>query len=146
MLDPESTENQLFEAAKKKILIQFYPDRGEPKMKFAEAKKAISAFAKLSNNQVRTIELMIYYVELGVQFTNDYGDMYESFYNSMESTYQTTLQKIAADGTGGLYHMFREKLMAIVDNTQNVGWGFHEGLADIYYSYVGGFEEDEDED
>ena len=37
-------------------------------------------------------------------------------------------------------------LTAIVDNTQNVGWGFHEELADIYYSYVEGFEEDEDED
>lgn len=145
MLDPESTENQLFEEAKKKVLIQFYPDRGEAKLKFAEARKAISEFNKLTNNQVRTIELMIYYVELGVQMTNEYGDMYESFYNSMVSMYQSAVQKIAEDTSGGRYHLFRERLMTIIARAGNVGWGFEEGLADTYYSYVGGFE-DEDED
>ena len=48
MLEPESTENQLFDEAAKKILHQFYPDRGEPKLKLAEAKKAISEFASFA--------------------------------------------------------------------------------------------------
>ncbi|OAS13324.1 DUF6155 family protein [Paenibacillus oryzisoli] len=143
MLDPEHTENQLFEAAEKKILIQFYPDRGEPKLKFADARKAISEFSKLTNNQVRTIELMIYYVELGVQMTNDYGDMYESFYNSMVSMYQSAVQKIATDDSGALHRMFREKLIFIMQRAGNVGWGFQEGLADAYYTYVGGFDDED---
>ncbi|MDF2647115.1 MAG: hypothetical protein K0Q73_2920 [Paenibacillus sp.] len=50
MMEPESTENQLFDEAKKKILHQFYPDRGEPKLKLAEAKKAISEFSMVSSN------------------------------------------------------------------------------------------------
>jgi hypothetical protein len=141
MLEPESTENQLFDEAKKKILHQFYPDRGEPKLKLAEAKKAISEFVKLSNNQVKMIELMIYYVELGVEFTNDYGDMYESYYDSMASMYQNVLNKINDNGSG-LYHVFQDRLRAIVRNTSGVGWGFHDQLADLFYIFAVDYEED----
>jgi hypothetical protein len=142
ILEPESTENQLFDEAKKKILYQFYPDRGEPKLKLAEAKKAISEFGKLSNNQARTIELMIYYVELGVDFTNDYGDINETFYYSMESMYQNALNKIRADNGNGLYHIFRDKLKAIVRNTSGIGWGFHDQLSQMFYEFAVEYEEE----
>ena len=143
MLEPESTENQLFDETKKKILHQFYPDRGEPKLKLAEAKKAISEFAKLSNNQARTIDLMIYYVELGVEFTNDFGDMNASYYNSMVSMYQNALNKINSEG---LFRLFQDRLRAIVQNTSGIGWGFHDDLADLFYEFAADYEEDTEDD
>ncbi|MBE1446129.1 DUF6155 family protein [Paenibacillus sp. OAS669] len=146
MLEPESTENQLFDETKKKILHQFYPDRGEPKLKLAEAKKAISEFTKLSNNQARTIDLMIYYVELGVEFTNDFGDMYASYYASMVSMYQNALNKISSDHGNGLYYVFQERLRAIVQNTSGIGWGFHDELADLFYEFAADYEEDPEDD
>ncbi|UJF32646.1 DUF6155 family protein [Paenibacillus hexagrammi] len=142
MLDPESTENQLFDEAKDKILHQFYPKRGEPKLKLAEAKKAITEFGKLSNNLAKTIDLMIYYVELGVEFTNDYGDMYESYYSSMVSMYQNALNKISADNGIGLYLRFQGRLKAIVRNTDGIGWGFHDGLADLFYDFAVDYEDE----
>lgn len=30
---------------------------------------------------------------------------------------------------------FSARAKAIVDNTRNVGWGFHDYLADVYYDY-----------
>jgi TusA-related sulfurtransferase len=142
MLEPESTENQLFDEAKKKILHQFFPDRGHPKLKLAEAKKAISEFGKLCNNQARTIDLMIYYVELGVSFTNSYGDIDEPFYYSMESMYQNALNKIRTDSGSGLYHLFRDRLKGIVRNTDGMGWGFNDQLAGMFYEFAADYEDD----
>lgn len=142
MLEPESTENQLFDEAKKKMLHQFFPDRGHPKLKLSEAKKAISEFGKLCNNHARTIDLMIYYVELGVGFTNSYGDIDEPFYYSMESMYQNAINKIRTDSGSGLYHLFRDRLKGIVRNTDGIGWGFHDQLAGMFYEFAVDYEED----
>lgn len=146
MLEPESMENQLFDEAKKKISHQFYPDRGQPKLKLAEAKKAISEFSKLSNNQARTIDLMIYYVELGVEFTNDFGDMYASYYSSVASMYQNALNKINSDHDISLYYVFQDRLRAIVQNSSGIGWGFHDELADLFYEFAADYEEDPEVD
>ncbi|NOU99395.1 DUF6155 family protein [Paenibacillus planticolens] len=142
LLDPESTENQLFDEAKKKILHQFYPERGEAKLKLAEAKKAITEFDRLCNNQVKTIDLMIYYVELGVELANEYGDMYESYYYSMESTYANALQKIQTIDDNGLYFRFRDRLLGIVNDTDGMGWGFHDQLCEIYYGFAADYEDE----
>jgi hypothetical protein len=133
MLEPESAVQQLYEEAESKILHEFYPNRGEPKLRLAQAKKAISEFNKLCNDHVKTIELMIYYVELGVEFTNGYGDINEPFYYSMESMYQNVLKKIRAEKGIGLYNLYRDRLKAIVSSTENIGWGFHDQLAEMYF-------------
>jgi TusA-related sulfurtransferase len=142
MLDPESAENQLFDEAKIKISRQFYPERGDPKLKLAEAKKAISEFNKLCSNPVRTLDLMIYYVEVGVEFTNDYGDIHEPFYNSMESMYQNVLNKIRTEKDQGLYNLYRDRLKAIVENTDGIGWGFHDQLDEMFFEIAQEFGED----
>ena len=33
----------------------------------------------------------------------------------------------------GLVESFKDRLIAIVSDTDNVGWGFHEELVDLYY-------------
>lgn len=144
MLDPESAENQLFDEARINISRQFYPERGEPKLKLAEAKKAISEFNRLCSNPVRTFDLMIYYVELGVEFTNDYGDIDEPFYNSMESMYQNVVNKIRAAKDPGLYSLYRDRLNAIVVNTDGIGWGFHDQLDGMFFEIAQEFGEDID--
>jgi TusA-related sulfurtransferase len=141
MLEPESAAQQLFEEAKTKIIQEFYPNRGEPKLRLAQAKKAITEFNKLCNDHVKTIELMIYYVELGVEFTNDYGDINGPFYYSMESMYQNVLKKIRAERGIGLYNLYRGRLKAIVSNTENIGWGFHDQLTEMYFEIEHEYEE-----
>ncbi|WP_168121270.1 DUF6155 family protein [Paenibacillus sp. HB172176] len=133
----------MFEQAKKKIENEFFPDRGFGKMRLAEAKKAISEFGKLSDDETRMIDLMIFYVEQGVDFTNTYGDISENFYSSMESMYENALKKIGDNPR--LYQMFNPRLVSLINRTGGIGWGFQDTLRE-YYSYwnPNGDEEEED--
>ncbi|MEO7318241.1 MAG: hypothetical protein ABIZ56_04550 [Chthoniobacteraceae bacterium] len=73
------------ESYRKKIVEQFYPSRGEGKLKLGEARKAIRDYRKATGNLPGTAELLMTYVEKGAEFTNEYGDMDERFYSSIES-------------------------------------------------------------
>jgi TusA-related sulfurtransferase len=143
MLDPETTVKQLFEETKKIMVQEFYPSRGGPKLRLARAKKAISDFNKLCNDLIKTLDLMIYYVELGVDFTNDYGDIDERFYISMETVYENVLNKIRASEEDRLFMKFKERLEDIVKNTDGIGWGFHDQLAGLYYEIESEYEEEQ---
>jgi hypothetical protein len=72
---------------------------------------------------------MIYYVECGVHFTNQYGDLYESFYTSVERMYEQALKLIAQHQ---LYEQFEHRCQQIVTNTRAIGWGFHDQLSMLY--------------
>src|SRR5712691_12221660 len=82
---------------KKTIHPSLYPDviHGED-IALARGRKAISEYKKATNDPVGTLELMVYYVECGNQFTVDYGDIDEEFYESLDSMFTQvvkTLQK-----------------------------------------------------
>ena len=46
-----------FEETKKKVESEFFPDRGDPKLRLAEAKKSIISFKKVTNDEERTCDL-----------------------------------------------------------------------------------------
>ncbi len=56
----------------------------------------------------------------------------ESFYMSMENMYQRAV-KFVIDNS--LEQKYKDRCRKIVDDTVNMGWGFHEELADIYYDH-----------
>jgi len=111
---------------------EFFPQRGEPKMRLSIARNAISETKKLGLPRENLADLMLFYVETGVQFTLDYGDIDEPFYNSMESMYLQVLKFISKEG---LLDRFRMRAEAIVDRTVDIGWGFHDSLSDYFCQY-----------
>ena len=56
------------------------------------AKKAISDFKKLSDSPLNNADIMLHYVENGVQFTDAYGDIDERFYTSMENMFDDAVK------------------------------------------------------
>lgn len=78
---------ELYEEAKQQVKQEFFPDKGAPKLRLAQAKKAISNFGKFTNDRLLKTDLMLYYVEMGTDYTVAYGDINEPFYNSMGSVY-----------------------------------------------------------
>lgn len=108
---------------------EFTPARGFPRMRLAVARKAITDYARVSNSVTGRIELMLAYVEAGVRCTNTYGDLTEQFYRSMESMYQSAVKLIVEQQ---LQPTYERRCWQIVQDTRNVGWGFHDELGNIY--------------
>ena len=77
---------------------------------------------------------MVFYVETGVSYTDNYGDINERFYLSMESMFEKALKLIISNG---LTVPFRVRCLNIVDDTADMGWGFHDQPYDTCYSYTG---------
>jgi len=73
------------ETYRSKIVEQFFPARGDGKLRLGEARKAIRDYRKATGNLPGTVELLMTYVENGTEFTHEYGDIDERFYNSIES-------------------------------------------------------------
>jgi len=127
------TENQndILEKYKAKVLYEFYPPRGYGRLNLREAKKAISDFKKLCADKNMVIDLMLYYVENCVEFTNDYGDINETFYCSAESVYDQVVKEVNNAGIS-VSEKFAVRLEAVVNNTSGIGWGFRDCLRETY--------------
>jgi hypothetical protein len=120
-----------------KIVEQFFPVHGYGKLKLGEARKAIRDYRKATGSIPGTAELLMTYVENGAQFTREYGDMDERFYNSLESALaelSALLHREARD----LYPRFRDRLASVDRLASAVGWGFGDFVAEV----VGELEEE----
>jgi len=131
----------LYEKTKKKINDEFFPERGFGKMRLGEAKNAISNFKKVSCDESKTLDLMLFYVEIGTEFTNTYGGMDGKFYDSMASMYNKVV--IECNKNEQFFIVFKDRLYSVVQASEGIGWGYHDELCDIYYSIDWEIEEDE---
>ncbi len=122
----------ILEVYRKKIMDEFFPARGFGKLRLAEAKKAIREFEKITQSKSYSLELKMFYVETGVEFTNTYGDIDERFYESMEKMYESVIESINKEETDQLFQEYQQRLYAVVQNTLGMGWGFHDQLAYLY--------------
>lgn len=128
-LNPDSSKQS--DKVKTAILHCFFPTRGY-KLRLKDARKAVSDFKKLSPDEASLLDVMLYYVECGVDFTNDFGDIDEPFYSSVARMFAQA---------GVLYiHMAKNKDVhdraeKIMNDTSGIGWGFHDELTHIYYEY-----------
>jgi hypothetical protein len=86
---------KILEAYKDKIYNVFFPKNMKTQFKISDAKKAVNEFKKLCSSEELTIELMLYYVEMGIEFTNTYGDINEAFYNSVAAMYEAVVSVVA---------------------------------------------------
>lgn len=124
-------EKELFLKYKDKVYEAFYPKRGD-RFKLSDGKKAISDFKKLEASKELLSELMLFYVETGVEFTNEFGDIDEPFYNSVASVYLNALKLMSKEN---ILDKFADRAKKIVDDTSGIGWGFHDELGDIYSDF-----------
>lgn len=127
----------VLERYRRKIVEQFFPARGEGKLKLGEARKAIRDYRRATRNVPGTAELLMTYVENGTRFTHEYGDIDERFYSSVESA----LDELAALLRGEareIFPRFSGRLAEVERMSDGIGWGFHDFVADV----VGRLEED----
>ncbi|OOQ59731.1 DUF6155 family protein [Mucilaginibacter pedocola] len=129
-IKPED-EAGLLERYSAKVRESFYPKRGYT-YSLKAGKDAIADFKKLGTSAESLISLMLLYVETGVEFTNDFGDINEAFYNSLASTFKNAL-KLAR--TEGILESFEKRAAHILQQSQNIGWGFEYDVLDIFFDH-----------
>jgi len=124
-------EKELLKKYKEKVREGFYPKHGFD-LKLSKARKAINEFKKFEHSKESTADLLLYYVECGVELTNDYGDIDEQFYTSIENTYVSALELMEKEA---ILDKFKDIAEKIVNDTSDIGWGFHDYLGDVYYEF-----------
>ena len=125
---------EVLDKYKQKVQHEFYPKRGMGRLNLKEAKKAISDFKRICDDKAMIIDLMLFYVENCIEFTNDFGDIDENFYNSACSVYGSVVKEING-GNMNLYGVFTDRLKEAARNACE-GWGFQDAIMDLYYQIV----------
>ena len=70
---------------------------------------------------------------MGVNYTNFFGDIDEPFYNSIAGMFHDVGKYIK---TNGMQAQFKQRCKIMMDDTKNIGWGFHDELSDYYYDFI----------
>lgn len=134
-------ERELFNKYRDKVLEAFYPKRGNI-FKLKDGKQAISDFKKLEPSADLLADLMLFYVETGVGFTNDFGFIDQAFYSSIATTYITALTLMKKED---LLDKFADRAVKVVNETSDIDWGFHDFLIEVYSDFYDYCSDDMDE-
>lgn len=124
----------LLEKYKKIIKNEFLPDRGDGKLRMSVAKKAIADFKQYSPSSHDIADIMVYYVEMGMCFIDEYGDISESACNSIESMYESVLKFIVKNK---LQKEFKKRCLNITKHKKADCWGLNDSLEDVYDEFFG---------
>ncbi len=103
---------------------------GEPKVQVA--RQLISEYRKISVSESSLIDLMLVYVECGVEFLHNLGDYKESFYDSLQSMFEATLKLIQKNN---LESDFVDRCQQVVVKCNNTGYGFEDEMAFLLKEY-----------
>ncbi len=124
----EEGEELILGKYKEIITNVFFPKRGYGKARLSVAKKAINDFKKISDKPSLLIDIMLHYVEQGVNFTDQYGDIDSPFYISMEKMFEEALR---LSEKYNLLSFFKKNCEGIVNGACD-GWGFKDSLSETY--------------
>jgi hypothetical protein len=119
------------ERYRKIIKDRFFPTRGLGDMKLSRARKAINDFAKTHPPPVALAELMLFYVEQGVAFTAEYGDIDAPFYDSLLSMFESLVELIEKHGME-IYGPLGARIERLRRASQGFGWGFSDGMNELF--------------
>jgi Family of unknown function (DUF6155) len=126
-------EEEIVAKYKQIIANEFFPVKGLGKARLSVAKQAIIDYQKLSQKEASLIDIMLFYVEQGVKFTNTYGDIDEQFYLSLEGIYE---KAIAIIKKTGLKDIFKPRCQAIIDNSSGIEGSFNQNLRNTYQNIL----------
>ncbi len=76
------------------------------------------------------LDLLLFYVETGTRFTNDYGDIDERFYISLESVLDDFANG-SAPASRLLFGVFAETGDRLHRATASIGWGYGDAVSEI---------------
>lgn len=101
-------------------------------LKFSVAKRAIADFRDLQPSPDGLANLMLYLPECACEFTANYGDMSEQFYDATYHNFAKALEFIKKHG---LLDNFKLRAEQCVKWASPCGYGFADEMKDIYNTF-----------
>lgn len=123
--------------AEKKIEQQFFTRSGYPRdpINLREARKVVTEYGKLLKDTPNsTSHLKLFYVETGTDLTARYGDMYESFYNSLNSMFDSFYGDLKKHPK--LYDTFEARIKHVLSQASGTGWGYYDDLVVTHDAFL----------
>jgi hypothetical protein len=108
---------------------EFFPKNMRKMPSLKAAKAMIADFKKLGNFEM-SLNLMLYYVECGDEFTNEFGDIDAPFYDSLCSVYGQFIDQLNSKSTEDLYIKFKKRIDNLISSSSNIGWGYGDFIFD----------------
>ena len=128
----ETYGKKLLEQYQEKLDKIFFPyDIVRVGFSLSMERKGLSDLKKGCQNIELIAELKLYFVECGTEFTNMYGDIDGSFYNVVCDMFCDVIKIVSGDRT--LFEKWNDRLVNIVQESDGIGWGFHDYLVEEYY-------------
>ncbi len=119
----------IVEEGKKKIYACFYGRSGFPRdrIDLRGGRRVVSEYGKILKDYPRlATELKLHYVEVGTRLTDEYGDMYEGFYSSLVSMFESFCKDVQKHPSW--YEEFLPRIHDIQSKTSNMGWGYEDDI------------------
>ena len=133
--------NQLLNTYKKKLNKIFNSRRG---LSLENAQQVLLEFRNVCLNDCGRLygELALYFAECATEFTMNYGDMNDDFYEALLNAYYDAT--VAASNNKELYEMWKYRLKSILHNLEDVIWQIEDEIYEAYYSIPWALEENDE--
>lgn len=127
--------NELLEKYKKKIYKVFNPSNIlRTGFSIKHAQQLLSEFADITANINGKWygDLALYFAECATDFTMNYGDIDDNFYQVLEDAYHDAIIIVSEDSE--LYKLWKDRLKRILHDFTGFGWGMDEIISEEFYS------------
>lgn len=105
---------------------------GSERIQKAKARKIINNYWKATGDRSGKIDLMLLYIENGTQLSLTYGDIDESFYNSMIAMFKETISEAKKLEYPQHISNVYTRLEKIVNEANDIGWGYGDALKEYF--------------
>ena len=138
-------KGKMLEEYRKIIKEEFLPKKGSKRIHYSVAERAISDYSNALGDLMGTLDLMLTYVEGGVQFANIFGVIDDEFYDNIEGMLDRLCELLKTEEGQRYYPLFRERLLKASRDSENIGWGFEEAIYVLVEDIEEFFEKDQND-
>lgn len=120
------------EEYKKKIRREFarwYRDG----FRLSSARRPVTEFEKVAGSARTVVDVMLTYVEEGLDAVLDIGGLDESYANSMAAMYRSAVRRVVQHD---LQAEYGSRCKAVLSKGEHLGWGLGDALTEIYMEYL----------
>jgi hypothetical protein len=102
--------------------------------RLSSARKPVTDFAKIAGSPATVVDVMLTYVEEGVDAVLDIDGLDEAYASSMLSMYRRALAQVVKHD---LQQDYRERCEKLLLRSDELGWGLGDALTDIHLEFLG---------